>query len=98
MILVIIIAGFVSVVGCGYLIGAALLIDRFARKASSTRRASMPGVTILKPLHGAELGLLENLASFCARTIRAPFKSSLACKTRIRLGSPSRPPWSMARS
>ncbi len=43
MILVIIIAGLVSVVGCGYLVGAALLIDRFARKASSTRRASMPG-------------------------------------------------------
>jgi ceramide glucosyltransferase len=31
----------------------------------------MPRVTILKPLHGAEPGLLENLASFCAQNYPA---------------------------
>jgi ceramide glucosyltransferase len=67
-----IITGVVCVVGCGYLVGAAFLADRFACKASSPRRASMPGVTILKPLHRAEPGLLENLASFCAQNYPGP--------------------------
>ena len=67
-----IITGVVCVVGCGYLIGATFLADRFACKASSPRRASMPGVTILKPLHRAEPGLLENLASFCAQNYPGP--------------------------
>ena len=51
-------------------------------KTSSPRRASMPGVTILKPLHGAEPGLLENLTSFCAQNYSVPFKSFLACRTQ----------------
>jgi ceramide glucosyltransferase len=67
-----IIAALVSVVGCGYLICVTLLIDRFSRKASFVQRTSMPGVTILKPLHGAEAGLLENLASFCTQNYQAP--------------------------
>src|ERR1700731_4226710 len=67
-----IIAGVVCGVGCGFLVGATFLADRFARKASSPRRASMPGVTILKPLHRAEPGLLENLTSFCAQNYPGP--------------------------
>jgi ceramide glucosyltransferase len=67
-----IIVGLACVVGCGYLVGATLLTDRFARKASSMPRASMPGVTILKPLHGAEPGLLENLVSFCTQNYPGP--------------------------
>ena len=67
-----IVAGLASVVGCGYLICATLLTDRFARKTSSAQRASMPSVTILKPLHGAEPGLLENLASFCTQNYPGP--------------------------
>ena len=62
-----IIAGAVSAVGCAYLAGAILLTGRFARKATPAPRASMPSVTILKPLHGAEPGLFDNLASFCAQ-------------------------------
>jgi ceramide glucosyltransferase len=67
-----IIVGLVSVIGCGYLVVATILIDRFPHKASSPRRASMPGVTILKPLHGAEPDLLENLASFCIQNYAGP--------------------------
>src|SRR5215471_13119735 len=62
-----IIAGFASAVGCAYLIYAALLTDQFPRRASPIPRTSMPRVTILKPLHGAEPGLFENLASFCTQ-------------------------------
>lgn len=67
-----IIAGVVSVVGCGYLVCVTLLTDRFSRKASFVRPRSTPGVTILKPLHGLEPGLLENLASFCAQNYPGP--------------------------
>jgi ceramide glucosyltransferase len=67
-----IIAGLASVIGCGYLVAAALMTSRFARKPSSTPRASMPGVTILKPLHGAEPGLFENLVSFYTQDYPGP--------------------------
>jgi ceramide glucosyltransferase len=67
-----IIAGLASVVGCSYLICATLLTDRFSRKASLSPRPSMPRVTILKPLHGAEPGLLESLASFCTQDYPGP--------------------------
>jgi ceramide glucosyltransferase len=67
-----IIAGLGSVVGCGYLVVATLLTGRFARKTWPTPRASMPGVTILKPLHGAEPGLFENLLSFCTQNYPGP--------------------------
>jgi len=67
-----IILALASIVSCGYLICATVLTDRFSRKASSGQRASRPGVTILKPLHGAEPGLLENLASFCTQNYRGP--------------------------
>jgi ceramide glucosyltransferase len=62
-----IIAGAVSAVGCAYLAGALLLTGRFARSAAPAPRASMPNVTILKPLHGDEPALFENLASFCVQ-------------------------------
>jgi ceramide glucosyltransferase len=67
-----IIAGLASVVGCGYLVCVTLLTDRFSRNASFVQCASMPGVTILKPLHGAEARLLENLTSFCTQNYPGP--------------------------
>lgn len=64
--------GLVSISGCGYLVMAVLLIRRFLRYALPAPRPSMPGVTIPKPLRGAEPGLLENLASFCSQNYPDP--------------------------
>ena len=46
-----------------YLAAAALLVRRFARRPASLA-AERPPVSVLKPLHGAEPGLYENLRSF----------------------------------
>src|SRR6516165_470281 len=62
-----IIVGLASAVGCGCLVYATFLTSRFPRSALPAPAAPMPRVTILKPLHGAESGLFENLASFCAQ-------------------------------
>ncbi len=62
-----IIVGLASAVGCACLVFAMFLTIRFPRRALPTPGASMPRVTILKPLHGAEPGLFKNLASFCTQ-------------------------------
>jgi len=62
-----IIVGLASAVGCACLVFAMFLASRFPRRALPAPGASMPRVTILKPLHGAEPGLFENLASFCTQ-------------------------------
>ena len=62
-----IIVGLASAVGCACLVCATFLTSRFPRRALPAPGASMPRVTILKPLHGAESGLFENLASFCTQ-------------------------------
>jgi ceramide glucosyltransferase len=56
--------GLLALVGCAYLIAAAALVGRFARRRE-TRRPGLPGVTVLRPLHGADAGLYENLISAC---------------------------------
>ena len=63
----------IAAAGCIYLLGAALLVDRFARRATagSGERVS---VTILKPLHGDEATLEENLLSFCTQDYPAPMQ------------------------
>ena len=56
-----------AVLGALYATLAALLVRRFAHRPAvvPVRR---PSVTLLKPLHGAEPGLVENLLSFCRQT------------------------------
>src|SRR5215510_4077728 len=62
-----IILGLTSAVGCACLVCAMFLTSRFPRRALPAPGASTPRVTILKPLHGAEPQLFENLASFCTQ-------------------------------
>jgi ceramide glucosyltransferase len=57
--------------GCLFMILAAALAPPAARIVRSTGRAE-PAVTILKPLHGDETGLFENLASFCEQAYSGP--------------------------
>jgi ceramide glucosyltransferase len=70
--LISIVSGFLALMGCGYLVAATVLTRRFAQKAQARPRGSIAGVTILKPLHGEEPGLLENLASFCTQDYPGP--------------------------
>jgi len=53
----------IALVGCGYLLAATILVGRFAGVPPATSAAT-PAVTILKPLHGDEAGLFDNLMSF----------------------------------
>jgi ceramide glucosyltransferase len=55
-----------SLGGSAYTLLAASTVRRFVRLPSS-RAAASPPVTVLKPLHGAEVELYENLRSFCAQ-------------------------------
>jgi ceramide glucosyltransferase len=57
--------------GCLFLIAAARLVPQFARPLPIVRTAA-PAVTILKPLHGDEFGLFDNLASFCKQNYSGP--------------------------
>lgn len=59
-----------AAVGAFYLLVSAFAVQRFARRAP-TRPASRPPVTILKPLHGEDPGLYDNLYSFCVQAYPA---------------------------
>ena len=60
-----------AIIGCGYTLTAALILARRLRAPPELARLSS-AVTILKPLHGAEPGLYENLASFCVQDYPSP--------------------------
>lgn len=54
-----------SLAGIVYLGFSTLRLVAFARKEKQPNAVFEPGVTVLKPLYGAEPQLLENLSSFC---------------------------------
>jgi len=56
-----------AIVGCSYLVAAAILAGRVVRVPMAASPAATLPVTILKPLHGDEPGLFDNLTSFCTQ-------------------------------
>jgi ceramide glucosyltransferase len=54
----------VSLIGTLFLLTAAVAVGRFVRRSHDRGIAGVP-VTILKPLHGEDAQLYENLRSFC---------------------------------
>ncbi|GGC62053.1 bacteriohopanetetrol glucosamine biosynthesis glycosyltransferase HpnI [Chelatococcus reniformis] len=61
-----------AALGCLYLLYAAYAAAGARRDADASPDGPAPTVTLLKPLHGAEPGLFENLSSFCAQGYAAP--------------------------
>ena len=70
-------ASVAAVLGCGYLIAATILVRRFARDRVCVSPTAAPGVTVLKPLHGDEPGLFDNLTSFCTQNY--PGRIQIVC-------------------
>jgi len=91
-------ASAVAIVGCAYLLLAAILVRSFARHRRETRTTAAPSITILKPLYGDEPGLLDNLRSFCIQDYRGdvqiifgvqePHDSAVATVERLRRALP----------
>jgi ceramide glucosyltransferase len=90
----------IAAVGCGYLVVATIAVGRFARGGLRTGPVTTPDVSILKPLHGSEPGLLENLASFCSQDypgriqiifgVQDPNDPAVAVVERLRSGEVAR--------
>ena len=67
-------ASLVAVAGCGFLLTAAIVVARAAGGAARPRSLAAPSVTVLKPLHGDEPGLRDNLGSFCNQDYSGPIQ------------------------
>ena len=67
-------ASLIAVAGCGFLIAATILVARAALGPVRPRTLAAPSVTVLKPLHGDEPGLLDNLGSFCSQDYPGPIQ------------------------
>jgi len=78
-VLIVIIAGLawamlgLSLIGSAYMVAAAITLRAFLSPKAATGRRS-DAVTILKPLHGAEPNLADNLASFLTQDHDGPIQ------------------------
>ena len=61
-----------ALVGCLYTLGALVAVRSFHRRSILPHHPSTPGMTLLKPLHGAEPDLYENLESFVSQAYDGP--------------------------
>lgn len=74
-----------AALGSLYMLAAALLVAHFARRSAADEAelpAAPPAVTILKPLHGEEPRLFDNLASFCRQDYPGPVQIVLGVQNR----------------
>jgi len=62
-----------TAIGCGYVLATAVMLFRFFI-ADEQAPVSRAGVTILKPLHGAEPRLADNLATFLLQDHEGPIQ------------------------
>ncbi|HTI19100.1 MAG TPA: bacteriohopanetetrol glucosamine biosynthesis glycosyltransferase HpnI [Trinickia sp.] len=68
-----IVFGFCAFLGIVYTVFATVLVCRFFAQRTS-EPTSLPPVTIVKPLHGDEWGLLDNLATYCRQNYSGPIQ------------------------
>ena len=62
----------IALAGCVHALGAAWLVSRRRKSTVPITTQRAPGVTLLKPLHGADGGLYDHLASFCTQAYAGP--------------------------
>lgn len=97
--LLLIVLGLAAAFGCLVMLVAALFVLRPAPPEQAQATAA-PSVTILKPLHGDEVGLYENLASFLDQDYPGPVQivfgvedpndAAIANVERLRVAYPDR--------
>jgi ceramide glucosyltransferase len=97
--LLLIVLGLAAAFGCLFMLVAALFVLRPAPPEQAQATAA-PSVTILKPLHGDEVGLYENLASFLDQDYPGPVQivfgvedpndAAIANVERLRVAYPDR--------
>jgi ceramide glucosyltransferase len=71
----------VACLGLIYLALATALVARMGARPAPSRPGGGPGVTILKPLHGDEPELFENLDSFCRQDYPGPVQLILGVQS-----------------